>query len=98
MKSLFILFGLIAVVSGFYLEYHEDFQSMHLTQVFAQSENKNSDDFTVTQSSNTSTDTKSKINKSQGDSNDSLSNGNATETGKKFQSNGDGQNLWSRNG
>ncbi|MGD2107643.1 MAG: hypothetical protein PVH93_08580, partial [Nitrosopumilaceae archaeon] len=82
MKSLFILFGLIAVIAGFYLAYPEDFQSMQFNQVFAQSENKKFEEATTAQSSDTSTYAKSNNNKSQADLIGSQSNGTATEKGK----------------
>jgi subtilisin family serine protease len=83
MKSLFVLFGLIAIMSGLYLTSSENFESLQLTQVFAQSENKKFENATTIQSSATGTDIKSKENKSQNPSNNSQSNGPPIEPGSE---------------
>jgi subtilisin family serine protease len=85
MRYLFILFGLIAVISGFYLIPSEDFQSLQLTQVFAQSENKKFENATITQSSETNSFTKLKNNQSQESqkTKSSLSNGTTNDSANK---------------
>jgi len=62
--SIYLFFGLIAVLSGFYLISPSEFQISNFNQVFAQSEDKNNnfEDIIITQSSKTTTNEKIKDN------------------------------------